>query len=197
MKQFSLAGCGATRGIGQYSQQTHRKLYNIWFNIIERCYDEKFQLKHKSYIGCAVCKEWLDFQNFANWYIAQNAPQDWQIDKDIRFRGNKIYSPNTCGLVPTEINKMFVCQKRKRHDLPLGVFYKPRYTKSGVFTHYDIFSSCKNANGKQIHLGYFKSIDEASIAYKEFKKSVIRSVAEKYRGELTNIMYNALINYEL
>lgn len=197
MKRFCLKGCGATCGVGPYSQRTHHKIYDAWFNMVERCYDEKFQSRHKSYIGCTVCKEWLDFQNFAQWYISQNAPQGWQIDKDIRSKGNKVYSPETCGLVPVEINKMFVRQKSKKHDLPLGVFYKSRYTRSGIFTHYDIFASCKNANGKQVHLGYFKSIDEAEKAYKQFKTNVIRSVAEKYRKELTDIMYNALISYQL
>ena len=121
----------------------------------------------------------------------------WHIDKDIRFKGNKVYSPETCGLVPPEVNKMFVRQKHTKHDLPLGVFYKLRYTKSGKFTHYDIFASCKNAEGKQIHLGYFKSVDEAAIAYKQFKMDVISSLAEKYCNELTDVMYNALINYQL
>lgn len=197
MNKFSLRACGATCGVGHYTQQTYRKLYGVWFNMIERCYDEKFQSRHKSYIGCSVCSEWLNFQSFARWYESQNAPMGWHIDKDIRFKGNKVYSPETCGLVPPEVNKMFVCQKHTKHDLPLGVFYKPRYTKSGKFTHYDIFASCKNAEGKQIHLGYFKSVDEAAIAYKQFKMGVISSLAEKYCNELTDVMYNALINYQL
>lgn len=170
MKRFCLSDCGATSGIGKYSTANHRRIYIAWFNMLSRCYDEKMLQTHPSYRGCSVCDQWLNFQVFAAWYDSQNAPDGWHVDKDIRKPGNKVYSPDTCGLVPSEINQLFVRQKRKKNNgLPLGVFYKPRYTRDGVLTHNDIFASCKDSTGKQVHLGYFSSTNEAALAYKQFK----------------------------
>ena len=196
--KFTLAGCGATVGIGKYSESSHKKIYAAWFNMLSRCYDEKMLITHPSYRGCSVCSQWLNFQEFAKWYESQQAPDGWHVDKDIRINGNKIYSPQTCGLVPPEINQLFVRQKRtKNNGLPLGVSYKPRYTKSGVFTHNDIFASCKDSTGKQVHLGYFHSTAEAALAYKKYKSQIIHMLAEKYKNLLTSIMYNALVNFQL
>lgn len=196
--RFTLASCGAVIGTGKYSESTHKKIYAAWFNMLSRCYDEQMLLTHPSYKGCSVCLQWLDFQEFAKWYEYQQAPDGWHLDKDIRIVGNKIYSPETCGLVPPEINQLFVRQKRRKNNgLPLGVFYKPRYTKSGKFIRNDIFAACKDSTGKQAHLGYFHSTDEAAMAYKEYKNRVIHSLAEKYKNLLAPTMYNALIKFQL
>ncbi len=198
MKRFCLSDCGATYGIGEYSQSSHKKIYAAWFNMLSRCYDKNMLQTHPSYQGCSVCDQWLNFQVFAKWYEAQDAPEGWHVDKDIRKPGNKIYSPETCGLVPPEVNQLFVRQKRiKNNGLPLGVSYKPRYTKQGVFTHNDIFASCKDSTGKQVHLGYFQSTSDAALAYKQFKTCIIHLLAEKYKHLLTQVMYNALISYHL
>jgi hypothetical protein len=45
------------------------------------------------------------------------------LDKDILYKGNKIYSPDTCVFVPQEINALFVKNDANRGDLPIGVFY--------------------------------------------------------------------------
>lgn len=198
MKRFHLSDYGATSGIGRYSQTSHKKIYAAWFNMLSRCYDKKMLLTHPSYQGCSVCHQWLNFQVFAEWYESQQAPDGWHVDKDIRKPGNRIYSPETCGLVPPEINQLFVRQKRRKDNgLPLGVSYKPRYTKNGVFTHNDICASCKDSAGKQVHLGYFQSTDDAALAYRQFKAVLIHSLAEKYRQLLAPVMYEALINYNL
>ena len=74
------------------------KSYIEWCNMLRRCFDEKWKEKHPSYKDVTCCNEWLCFQNFAKWfdnnyYELEGARMD--LDKDILYKGNKIYSPDT------------------------------------------------------------------------------------------------------
>lgn len=88
-------------GSGIYSHKDNKDVYNCWSDMLRRCYCPKRQEVRPTYKGCTVCEEWHNFQNFAEWYY-QNLPDKenkYQIDKDIKFSGNKLYSPDTCLLV--------------------------------------------------------------------------------------------------
>lgn len=69
-------------------------------DIINRCYNAKFREKQLQYTGCTVCEEWLNYSNFKVWY-GQNGIKGMalDLDKDILFKGNKVYSPETCCFV--------------------------------------------------------------------------------------------------
>ena len=88
------------------------------------CYDENELKKEPSYIGCKVCEEWLNFQNFARWiYDNKYECDDLELDKDLLIKGNKIYSPNTCCLLPHEINyAISMCFDRNRHVFLLNKY---------------------------------------------------------------------------
>lgn len=186
---------GAIVGVGDYSPVANSDAYETWYNILDRCYSPFMLAKHPTYKGCTVCEAWMNFQVFAKWYYANKKYDGWQIDKDILCKGNRTYSPDTCGFIPEAINKMII-YKKKANGLPVGVFRKPRYNKRGELTHYDLFSSCKNGN-KQVHLGYFDTPEEAHAAYKTYKEQLMRNMAEKYKGQLDERMYNAIKNYQV
>ena len=79
--------------------------------MLERCYSQKTQEKHTTYKECSVSEEWYNFQNFAEWMDKNynyETMQKWHLDKDILFKGNKIYSPERCAFVPQEINVLFL-----------------------------------------------------------------------------------------
>lgn len=66
--------------------------------------------------NCTVDIRWLDFQVFAEWYCNNIYEMDiaWaklQIDKDIKIKGNLLYSTETCLIVPGRINSYFVNTK--------------------------------------------------------------------------------------
>ena len=50
---------------------------------------------------------------------------------------------------------------------------------------------------KGIYLGRFNNKDDAFIIYKNYKEQLIKDIAEKYRKSIPQILYNALINYEV
>ena len=101
-------------GEGEYKPYINHKptrAYVHWYQMLRRCFSVKYQDKKPTYIGCQVCDEWLNFQNFAQWYeenYYEVNEEEMHLDKDILVKGNKIYSPNTCIFAPKKINDLFM-----------------------------------------------------------------------------------------
>ncbi len=177
-------------GQGKYSKTSHNSIYNKWIGMLSRCYDLKSLQREPAYIGCSVCEEWHNFQKFAEWYeqnIYSNR-DDIMLDKDILVKGNKIYSPSTCILVPADVNKLFVSRKNHRGLWPIGVYE----TENHHFV-----ASLGNKYGFKKYLGCFLSSTDAFYAYKAAKEQLIRYVANLYKNEISPQAYKSLMNYEI
>lgn len=101
----SVCGVGFI-GVGDFKasvNRVHTKSYSTWKGMIDRCYGEKSLKKRPTYIGCSVHKDWHNFQNFAEWFYS-NYVDGHALDKDIKVKGNKQYSPHTCMFVSVEDN---------------------------------------------------------------------------------------------
>ena len=74
--------------------------------MFTRCYNEKYHEKQPTYIGCSVSTEFENFQNFAEWYNKKKyvCKYPLELDKDLLYENNKIYTPSRCCLLPKEIN---------------------------------------------------------------------------------------------
>ena len=103
-------------GEGKYKTRENgkqTKYYDIWNNMLKRCYDPKYQEKKPTYKGCEVCTEWHDFQNFTHWYednYYQIEDEAMCLDKDIsQISPNNIYvsSPPIAQIIPA-INKRII-----------------------------------------------------------------------------------------
>ncbi len=100
--------------------------YVIWCDILRRCYNEKRLKKYPTYKGCTVCDEWHNFQNFAEWFY-ENYPKDgnrYDLDKDIKFNGNKVYGPETCIFVSHEKNMVKAHAKSYKAIFPEGKLFE-------------------------------------------------------------------------
>lgn len=144
--------------------------YRVWRNMLIRCYSDSFLKKQPTYKGCIVCDEWLTFSNFKNWM----EKQDWegkQLDKDLLFEGNKIYSPETCIFVESKINKFTTDHRAARGEYPIGVCW---------YAHINKFSArCGNPfTGKQEHLGVFDNPLDAHHLWKKRKHEIACRLAE-------------------
>lgn len=168
----------------KYSNGIHTSEYQNWISMIRRCYDLNRKNTYPAYYGkCEVCKEWHNFQNFAEWYnknFYQVGTERIHIDKDILIKDNKLYSPETCILVPQRINMLFV-KKPNRYNLPNGV--KP--SLSGKF----------EAKYNEQYLGIFDTVEDAARAHNQAKKEKITDTANEYKDRIPNKVYQALINW--
>ena len=98
--------------------------YYRWTNMLKRCYGNKGEPLYDCYQGCSVHPDWHSFGNFKAWM----EKQDWkgkQLDKDLRVRGNKVYSEDTCCFVDIYLNSLITKSRGKINKnntiTPLGV----------------------------------------------------------------------------
>ena len=114
------------------------------------------------------------------------------LDKDILYKGNKIYSRDTCIFVPQRINTLFVKNDNDRGDNPIGVSDLP----SGNYR-----VDCNNGYGKLIKLGVYSTKEEAFQVYKQYKENVIKETIDSYEGKIPEPFYSklkvAMYNYEV
>lgn len=96
--------------------------YKAWISMLQRCYCQKYLTKRPTYTGVTVCKEWHNFQNFAEWY-ENNFPKvggRWQLDKDLKSGSDRIYSPETCTFLSCEDNCAVSFGKKVKFISPSG-----------------------------------------------------------------------------
>ena len=180
-------------GHGRYKPSINKQntpAYNQWVSMLERCYCEKRRHRTKAYVKCEVCKEWLNFQNFAEWYYENYYQIDddiMQIDKDILEKGNKIYSPDTCVFVNNKINSIFTKHDGIRGEYPIGVFKR----ENGKF------GASVSINGKQHKLGIFNTVEDAFNSYKIAKENEIKRIADYYKEQIPYKLYKAMYEYKV
>lgn len=96
-------------GVGIYTARKNgvkTEEYVKWFSMFNRCYDTNVHKREPQYIDCEVSHEFYNFQNFAQWYNRKIYKSNYklELDKDLLYKDNKIYSPSTCCFLPKEIN---------------------------------------------------------------------------------------------
>ena len=178
----------------------HAVEYEKWSSMLKRCYSESMHRNRPSYINCTVCDEWMYYKNFYEWMhnqdnfiILENIGEKYHLDKDILCKNNKIYSPDTCELVPYIVNTLFISCRSNRGKFPVGVYYETsskKYKAQGqnYFT------------GKYTNLGRYNTSNEAFyLGYKPFKEGIIKKVAEQeyVKGTITKRCFDAMMNYEI
>lgn len=172
---------------GVYNTIDNKEAYEMWKSIITRCYNPKIYVKYTAYQDCSLHVSWHNFQNFAEWF-EKNYIKGFHLDKDILYKGNKVYSAQTCCFVPREINNLFTLRKVLRGKQYLGVFY---------YKHKNKYCANIGLNNSQKNLGYFDTELEAFNAYKIAKEENIKRLANQFKSQITNQCYNALMNWKI
>jgi len=162
--------------------------YKLWSCMLERCFSEKYKQNYPTYNDATCSKDWLSMTKFIE-DVSQMTGyglKGWQLDKDILVKGNKLYSKDTCCFVPQEVNYLLTKSDKARGEWPIGVYF---HKASGKF------HARLKINGKKKDLGRFSTPEEAFQAYKTAKEAHIKAVATKWKDQLDERVYQALINY--
>lgn len=169
------------------------------FDNIQKRTGSYYANTRPTYKNAEVCIEWINSHNFINfkeWAESQENYKVWSqlpdkdamVDKDIKIQGNKLYSPDTCLLVPRRINALFPNSQAIRGIYPCGVCLDHGKYKANV-----------KKDGKKIHLGMFLTPEDAFYAYKACKEEWIKQVAEEElnKGTISYECYEAILNYKI
>jgi len=145
--------------------------YRTWKGMLERCYSAKCQERKPTYKGCSVSDKWLTFSVFKMWMEVQ----DWegmQLDKDLLFEGNKVYSEVTCVFVTSKVNSFTTDRGNDRGEWLIGVSW---HKEKGKFQ-----SRCCNPfTRKRENLGYFTCEQEAHKAWLKRKLDLAHILASE------------------
>ena len=165
------------------------KEYVLWCDMLRRCYSDAYKKRKPTYEGCEVSNNFKSYEYFYEWCNNQFGfnNEDWQLDKDLLIKGNKVYSEATCVFSPQEINKVLVKREASRGKYLIGVSWNK---KASAFV-----ARVNKNKGKREYLGLFNTELEAFNAYKIAKESFIKEQANKWKSQIDPRAYNALMNY--
>lgn len=177
---------------GIHKTRTGKKMslaYRTWFNMIVRCYSPEYQDIYPAYNNCSVDEKWRDFQDFADWYYSHPYRElGYELDKDLLFPNNKIYSPDTCCFVPKELNNLLTDHRSARGAYPQGVNFDSASGK---------FRAQISVNGKRVSLGYYDSPEKARQTYRETKERYVKNKALEWANRIEWNVFVALMNWTL
>ena len=184
--------------LGEYStldkDGNTTKEYTAWKGMLERCYGSK---KLEAYKYCIVSEEFHNASYFKDWYNKQYGAhrEDFHLDKDILSGDCKVYAEDTCVIVPHEINMFFAKTGGRTHQAfedtgyPIGVSYENKNVSKPFVAKYNNGGNCVET--------YHDNEWSAFLAYKQAKENRAKELAEKWRGQIDDRVYDKLINYKV
>ena len=170
---------------------TLTKEYELWREMLKRCYSDTYQKKYPTYEGCKVSDNFLHYEYFYEWCHKQVGfnNEGWHLDKDLLIKGNKVYSEDSCVFIPAEVNLLLTKCTASRGEHLIGVYW--HNTKKAFVARVSM------SKGKREYLGSFKTEIEAFNAYKTAKEAFVKEQANKWKSQIDPRAYNALMNYEV
>lgn len=99
--------------VSSVTPEFNKIAFKRWYAMIERCYNES-AIGYNAYgsNGVSVSDRWLIFENFIKDIVEIEGfdkelymSGEIQLDKDIKYKGNKMYSNENCIFVTTYVNK--------------------------------------------------------------------------------------------
>lgn len=91
--------CGCVHNRRNKATTKYRKLYGVWAGMLRRCENKEYEgYANYGARGICVCKEWHDFQNFANWALKNGFKENSKRTECTieRIDNNGNYEPNNC-----------------------------------------------------------------------------------------------------
>lgn len=179
---------GLVHGVGLHEDGKYKahksKEYALWTGMLGRCYSPIALAKCPAYLNCYVSDNFKNFQYFAEWCNNQVGFKEvgYHMDKDLLSGDNKIYSEDTVVFVPAEINQFLTFKKSNSKNL-------------GVHFRFGRFRAEVRIDSKTVMLGAFKTLEEASLAYKTAKEAHARVLAIRYKGLVDERVIEALNNF--
>ena len=176
-------------GAGKYKRRVDgvkAPAHRCWQNMLKRAYSAKCHAVQPAYLAVFVDERWHNFQVFAEWFYGQpnSGASGFDLDKDLIVEGNSVYGPEVCSFVPRSINTLLSYRGQPGRDVPPGVSVCGRGFHSQI-----------SVDGKIVHLGTHDTADMALNVYVKAKQINIRTMAEKWKGNIDPRVYAHLLSW--
>lgn len=185
---YPTVECRGYLGVGEhecYVNGKRNKIYTVWRGMLARAYGD-------GNTATGVCKEWWNFQTFADWYVESlgDIKEEMTVVFDVLDPSTKTYGPETSTLVPVYIHKILInnAPAEKESRLPRGV--SEARDKHGRLN--GMYKAYVRIHDKSVYLGSFPTALQASRAYNAAKEKHVRDTAKRYKAILTEEAYKAL-----
>ena len=159
-------------GMNDLTRHKKDKARTHWEAMLNRCYSGNYP----TYAGCTVCDEWRLLSGFTQWFD-ENYIDGYELDKDLKVLGNKLYSPETCLFLSRQDNSIIKDRSLLRGLLPIGACKVNNRFRSTI-----------GIMGESKHLGYFDTAEEASWTHLNAKYHHITDIAKKRTGEVKDAL---------
>lgn len=167
-KSCGCYGNHVTKIAGETHGFCKTSLHKVWCGMKNRCGEKG----HKNYgeRGIIVCKKWKnDFLTFKEWVEKSGYKKGLSIDR-INVNGN--YTPSNCRWVDAKIQRINQRPKTNKTGYP-GVSFRPNNSANP-------YSAKICIDQEDIHLGYFKTLKEASDTYESNKKERDKNYLKRF-----------------
>lgn len=155
--------------------------------MLHRCYSPLSLDLKPTYEAVTVEGDFIEFQMFCDW-LDINYVDGWSLDKDILVPGNKIYRADRCCMVPMIINTQLNHNRISRGQWPTGVTYDQRGKR---------FLAKISKDRHTVNIGQYLTPEEARHAYLLVKRSYLIELANRYKGQLPSLVYEAIIKFPI
>lgn len=138
---------------------SHHRIHSIWRGIKTRTLNQKNKC-YKNYgsRGITICDEWKNsFKSFYDWAMSNGYDDNLTID---RINNNGNYEPSNCRFTDS-----YTQAKNTRILMSTNT---TGYRGASFFKRDNNFVAKIAVNGKRIHIGYFKTVEEAGYAYDKY-----------------------------
>lgn len=132
---------------------SNSRLHVTWANMKRRCLKPRGSEIHK-YDGVTLCAEWMSFEPFMQWSLANGYTDQLTLD---RIESSKGYSPENCRYADYNVQ----AANRRITD-------KNKSGHVGVWWNRGKWCSKVQWKKKQIHLGRFERIEDAIKARNDY-----------------------------
>lgn len=187
------------RGFGVMRGDYSKPSIVHWTNMMSRCYC--LSDKTKSYVDCYVCDEWLNFGNFDRWFNdthPTNKGVKFELDKDMKCLGNRVYSPDKCIWLPKRLNQ-YINDVKGASSITGVKGVSPAFkTGHGIIEgKYEV--RCADGKGKRAYLGMVTCLSEGYHIYKSYKEARLKILSEEYlvNGDISKELFDIICNYKL
>jgi hypothetical protein len=138
--------------------------YARWMHVMNNCFGSIARRREEK---STLDPRWYSFSAFIEWLHAQPNWREYELHKSIKEAGNVLYSPDTCVMVHPAIRRALRRRPKVYDGMPHGVTLSSREAKRGFKSY--VAQGRSLLTGKALHLGVFRTPEEAHAAWQEDK----------------------------